>query len=65
MIAFGFVSEDKRREARAELSNERALAALSSLVAKDEFERMEREVRCGLREIRIENGFVITCLTPV
>ena len=63
MAAFGFVAADKQRD-RVDVLNERALAVLAGIVAKDEFDQMEREVRSGLREIRVENGCVVTCLTP-
>jgi hypothetical protein len=42
-----------------------ALEILRKLLPASEYDRMESEWRSGLREIRLEDGFIITCLTPV
>ena len=41
-----------------------ALGILKKVLPVTEYERMETEWRNGQREIRLEDGFVITCLTP-
>jgi hypothetical protein len=38
--------------------------ALSKLVDGEEYEEMLAQWRLGLREIWLEDGFVMTCLTP-
>ena len=51
------------------LASERRLPApvfnaLSQILRPDELSRMYREWEAGQREIRMENGFIVTCFTP-
>jgi hypothetical protein len=50
---------------RVPLRTGAALEILKKLLTASEYDRMESEWRNGLREIRLEDGFIITCLTPV
>ena len=43
---------------------EAALEILKKVLPAPDYDRMESEWRNGLREIRLEDGFIITCLTP-
>ena len=45
-------------------STEAALEILKTVLPAPDCDRMESEWRSGLREIRLEDGFIITCLTP-
>jgi hypothetical protein len=42
-----------------------ALEILKRVLPPPDYDRMESEWRNGQREIRLEDGFIITCLTPV
>jgi hypothetical protein len=42
-----------------------AFVHLKDMLSLDEYGRMVREYRTGQREVRIENGFVVTTFTPV
>jgi hypothetical protein len=37
---------------------------LQSVLSAEEYERMVRQYRSGQRDVRIENGFIVTCFTP-
>lgn len=37
---------------------------LQSMLSAEEYESMVRQWRSGQREVRIENGFIVTCFTP-
>jgi hypothetical protein len=41
-----------------------ALEILKRVLLPPDYDRMESEWRSGQREIRLEDGFIITCLTP-
>ena len=41
-----------------------AFKYLKEILSADEYERMVLEWGAGHREVRVENGFVVTCLTP-
>jgi hypothetical protein len=41
-----------------------ALEILKRVLPPPDYDRMESEWRSGQREIRLEDGFIITCLTP-
>jgi hypothetical protein len=41
-----------------------AFTYLKEVLSAEEYERMVREYQDGHREVRIENGFIVTCLTP-
>ena len=41
-----------------------AFKYLKEILSADEYERMVVEWDAGHREVRIENGFIVTCLTP-
>ena len=41
-----------------------AFEYLKAVVASEEYDRYAEAFRAGLLEIRIENGFIVTCLTP-
>ena len=42
-----------------------AFKHLREMLSAEEYLRMVREWEAGHREVRIENGFIITCLTPI
>jgi hypothetical protein len=37
---------------------------LQSVLSAEEYARMVRQWRSGQRDVRIENGFIVTCFTP-
>ena len=37
---------------------------LQSILSAEEYGRMVRQYQNGEREVRIENGFIVTCFTP-
>jgi hypothetical protein len=41
-----------------------AFTYLQEILSAEEYERMEREYQDGNREMRIENGFIVTCFVP-
>jgi hypothetical protein len=41
-----------------------AFGHLKHMLPIEEYEGMVREYRDGRREVRIENGFIVTCFTP-
>ena len=41
-----------------------AFQALQEILPAPEYDKMVLEWKMGTREIRIENGFIVTCLTP-
>ena len=41
-----------------------ALTALKSLLTASEYEVMAAQCQRGEREVRLVNGFVVTCLSP-
>jgi hypothetical protein len=38
---------------------------LKSVLSAEEYDRMVRQYQRGQREVRIENGFIVTCFTPI
>jgi hypothetical protein len=40
-----------------------AFTHLKGVLSVEEYERMVREYQDGHREVRIENGFIVTCLS--
>jgi hypothetical protein len=57
------VQASNRVESRTEYISA-TFAALSKLLDADEYENMLAQWRLGLREIWLEDGFVMTCFTP-
>ena len=51
------------QEARAQQKAE-AIRALKSILPASEYEAMAAQIHSGEREVRVENGFVITCFSP-
>ena len=41
-----------------------AFTHLKEILSAEEYERMVREYQDGKREVRIENGFIVTCFAP-
>jgi hypothetical protein len=41
-----------------------AFTYLKEILSTQEYERMVREYQDGKREVRIENGFIVTCFVP-
>ena len=41
-----------------------AFSYLEEILSTQEYERMVREYQDGKREVRIENGFIVTCFVP-
>ena len=37
---------------------------LQSVLPAEEYDRMVRQWRSGQRDVRIENGLIVTCFTP-
>jgi hypothetical protein len=52
-----------RTDSRSEYISE-TFSALAKLLDCDEYENMLSQWRLGLREIWLEDGFVMTCYTP-
>jgi hypothetical protein len=50
---------------RVPLRTGAALEILKKVLPASEYDRMESEWRNGQREIRLEDGCIITCLTPI
>jgi hypothetical protein len=63
---FGYLDSARRTvdAKRVAPSTEAALEILKTVLPASDYDRMESEWRNGLREIRLEDGFIITCLTP-
>jgi hypothetical protein len=63
---FGYLDSARRAvdAKRVAPSTEAALEILKTVLPAPDYDRMESEWRNGLREIRLEDGFIITCLTP-
>jgi hypothetical protein len=63
---FGYLDNARRVEEAQRVAPETvvALEILKKALPTPDYDRMESEWRNGLREIRLENGFIITCLTP-
>ena len=55
----GHVQERVRAQQKAE-----ALRALKSILPASEYEAMAAQYQSGEREVRLENGFVMTCFSP-
>jgi hypothetical protein len=64
LTRFGQIEKQAQAEeaARAQQKAE-ALCALKALLPATEYERMLAECQRGEREVRLENGFVMTCLS--
>jgi hypothetical protein len=60
---FGDNEKHRSEEAARAQRKAEALKALKKLLPASEYERMADECRRGEREVRIENGFVMTCLS--
>ena len=43
---------------------EEALAVLRRLVSESEYQQMAAECARGERELRVDNGFIVTTLSP-
>ena len=41
-----------------------AFEYLREILSVEEYERMVKEYETGYREVRLENGFIVTSLTP-
>lgn len=63
-VSFGYFEQERKREGERVRQLEGALEVLAGMVSQKEFVEMAGDVKRGLRELRIENGFVVTCLTP-
>ena len=37
---------------------------LKSVLSAEEYDRMVRQYQSGQREVRVENGYIVTCFTP-
>jgi hypothetical protein len=63
---FGYLDSARRtvKAQRVAPGTEAALEILKKVLPAPDYDRMESEWRNGLREIRLEDGFIITCLTP-
>ena len=55
----GHAHEGLRAQQKAE-----ALRALKSILPASEYEVMAIQCQSGEREVRVENGFVVTCFSP-
>ncbi len=63
---FGYLDTARRTvDAKQVAPNtEAVLEILKKVLPGPDYDRMESEWRNGEREIRLEDGFIITCLTP-
>ena len=61
---FGDSEKHRSEEAARAQRKAEALRALKALLPAGEYERMVAECQRGEREVRLENGFVMTCLSP-
>ena len=63
---FGYLDSARRtvEAQRVSPQTEAALEILKKVLPAPDYDRLESEWRNGLREIRLEDGFIITCLTP-
>jgi hypothetical protein len=61
---FGDSDRDKSQEALRAQREAAAFKALKKIVPADEYEQMVAEYQRGEREIRIEDGFVMTWFSP-
>jgi hypothetical protein len=41
-----------------------AFTHLKQILSAEEYDRMAQEYRHGRRDVRVENGFIVTCFTP-
>jgi hypothetical protein len=53
------------REPKSGARDRTGFGNLKVMLPAPDYYRMESEWQDGLREIRLEGGFIITCLTPV
>jgi len=58
------ISEALKEQHRAEAEMQAALQVLKMLVSDSEYERMVAECERGEREVRLENGVVVTHHSP-
>jgi hypothetical protein len=42
----------------------RAFRHLKEMLSAEEYDRIVTEWRAGLREVRVDNGFIVMCYTP-
>jgi len=63
---FGYLDRARQAEEAERMAPQTvgALEILKRMLPAPDYDRMESEWRNGLREIRLEDGFIITCLTP-
>jgi hypothetical protein len=61
---FGVRENHQSEEAVLAQRRAEALRALKRMLPASEYERMADECQRGEREVRIENGFVMTYLSP-
>ena len=52
-----------QKSVRAQKKTE-ALRALKSILPASEYEAMAAQIQSGEREVRLENGFILTCVSP-
>ena len=55
----GHTQEGMRAQQKAE-----ALRALKSILSASEYEAVAAQCQSGEREVRVENGFVMSCFSP-
>ena len=61
---FGNRENHQSKEAVLAQRKAEALRALKKVLPATEYEQMAAECQRGERELRLENGFVMTCLSP-
>ena len=61
---FGDSEKDRSKEALLAQRKAVALKALKKMLPANEYDQMAAECQRGEREIRIEDGFVMTCFSP-
>jgi hypothetical protein len=65
LTRFGYL--DRQRKAQEEVretETSSALRKLKELLSAAEYEQMATECQRGEREVRVENGIIMTCFSP-
>lgn len=65
LTKFGYLDNaGHAREGMRAQQKDEALRALKSILPASEYEVMVDQCQRGERELRLENGFVLTCFSP-
>jgi hypothetical protein len=64
VTTYGLLERALADSAQAQQMVEEALAVLRRLVSESEYQQMAAECARGERELRVDNGFIVTTLSP-